>query len=219
MAPETTRERLLGAAEAAFAEQGFARASLRGITRQARANLAAVHYHFGSKEALFEAVVERRIGPINRERLARLDALEAAAPRGRVALEELVRAFVEPACTLVDGAGQGALFLRLTGRMFTEPGGHWQGVRALMEPVRDRYLAAFSASLPAAQPAEVFWRMHFMFGAMCHVLAAGPMLTFVSEGLCDGEDLDQAVERLVPFLTAGLHAATPAVTPARRRPG
>lgn len=56
-----TRELLLDAAEAAFAEGGFRGASVRQITGRARANLGAVTYHFGSKAALFEAVVERAV--------------------------------------------------------------------------------------------------------------------------------------------------------------
>ncbi|MFW5829861.1 MAG: TetR family transcriptional regulator, partial [Planctomycetota bacterium] len=71
-AAETTRERLLDAAEACFAEIGFHAASVRMITERAGANLAAVHYHFGGKNGLIEAVITRRIGPVQAERLRRL---------------------------------------------------------------------------------------------------------------------------------------------------
>ena len=72
-----TRDRILDAAERLFAQQGFDLTSLRALTTEADVNLAAVNYHFGSKERLFEAVLARLIAPINAERLARLDALEA----------------------------------------------------------------------------------------------------------------------------------------------
>ena len=71
-----TREALLDAAESLFAEHGVQAASLRAITQQAGANLAAVHYHFGSKEGLVRAVFSRRIGPLNEERLRRLEECE-----------------------------------------------------------------------------------------------------------------------------------------------
>jgi AcrR family transcriptional regulator len=208
-----TKERLLDAAEAIFAERGFTAASLRAITRRADANLAAVHYHFGSKGALFGAVFDRRIAPINRERLARLDTLEQAAGDRPVPMEELLRAFVEPACSVAGCADQGARFLRLSGRMFSEPGTHWEPVRLLMEPLKRRFVEAFSRSLPGIEASAVFWRLHFVIGALSHALASGQMLTFFSEGVCDGEDLDGMLAQLVPFLTAGMRA--PAAEPAQ----
>ena len=75
MAGEDTRERLLNAAEQLFAEQGIAVTTLRALTRAAGVNLAAVHYHFGGKEGLLDAVVERRAIVMNRERLRDLDQL------------------------------------------------------------------------------------------------------------------------------------------------
>jgi len=213
MSVNGTRQRLLDAAEACFAEEGFAGASLRAITRRAEANLAAVHYHFGSKKALFGAVFARHIEPINRERLERLDALERDAGDRPVVLEELVRAFVEPACSIAGCPDQGARFLRLSGRMFSEPGAHWEPVRHLMEPLKRRYVEAFSRSLPGMSTAEVFWRLHFLIGALSHALASGTMLTYFSEGTCDGEDLGDMVTQLVPFLTAGMSARN--VEPAR----
>ncbi|MDY7020508.1 MAG: TetR/AcrR family transcriptional regulator, partial [Cyanobacteriota bacterium] len=54
-----TKEQILNAAERHFALFGFAGTSLRAVTREANVNLAAVHYHFGSKEELFKAVVRR----------------------------------------------------------------------------------------------------------------------------------------------------------------
>ena len=75
-----TKNDLLEAAEKLFAEHGFARSSLRAITREAGANLASVNYHFGSKEGLVRAVFARRLEPLNQERLALLDrCLESAA--------------------------------------------------------------------------------------------------------------------------------------------
>jgi AcrR family transcriptional regulator len=215
MTVSDTKERLLDSAEAAFAEQGFAGASLRAITRRARANLAAVHYHFGSKEALFGAVFERRFAAINRERLRRLDALEREAGEVPIALESLVRAFIEPACSVMAGDEQGARFLRLSGRMFSEPGDHWLPVRRFMEPVRERFVAAFAASLPDLDPVSVYWRLHFVLGAMCHALAAGSLLTLFSDGVCDGDDRCRMLEELVPFLTAGMRASTPAAEVSR----
>ena len=113
-----TRERLLDAAERLFAEAGYT-ASLRDITAAAGANLAAVNYHFGSKEELVKAVLLRRVGPINAERRRRLAALESPTT------EDVVRAFLEPALRAIGGADAakgGPLrgFARIIGRVTVE---------------------------------------------------------------------------------------------------
>ena len=84
-----TKEKILDAAEALFMEHGFEATSLRQITAAAGVNLAAVNYHFGSKEELFQAVLTRRLDPMNQERLALLTRFEhEAAPRAAVVRED-----------------------------------------------------------------------------------------------------------------------------------
>ena len=94
MPASDTKERILDAAEELFAESSYDSTSLRGVTRAADVNLAAVHYHFGSKQALYEAVVTRRVSDVNRDRLERLAALERAAGGGSIPIEALVEALI-----------------------------------------------------------------------------------------------------------------------------
>lgn len=206
--PRDTKARLLDAAEAAFSEHGFQAASLRAITSAAEANLAAVNYHFGGKEKLFAAVFARRIEPINARRLKRLDALEADAAGAPIEVEALLAAFIEPACNaFAQLEDRGARFLKLSGRMFTEPGEHWTEVRAMFEGVLARFLAAFGQSLPHLAPSEVLWRLFFVVGNMCHTFSAGAVLTDFSRGACRGDDAGQSVPRLIGFLAAGMRSA------------
>src|SRR6266852_6889178 len=86
-----TQQPILDSAERLFAEYGFAGVSLRAIIADAKVNLAAIHYHYRSKEALFDAVILRRLEPINRERLAILDSYEQPT------LEQILEAFLAPA--------------------------------------------------------------------------------------------------------------------------
>src|ERR671936_54679 len=72
-----TRTRILDAAEELFMQHGFEGTSMRLLTAKAGVNLAAVNYHFGSKDALIEAVFHRRLDPMNVARMAELDKLEA----------------------------------------------------------------------------------------------------------------------------------------------
>src|SRR5579871_5345079 len=94
--PVSTKDRILDTAERLFARDGFEATSLRAITAEAGVNLAAVNYHFQSKEALVRAVIGRRMGPVNEKRLAMLDACETAAGDGPLPLEGVLEAFVRP---------------------------------------------------------------------------------------------------------------------------
>src|SRR4051794_35642871 len=110
MISTSTRARLLDVAEQQFADHGYAGASLRAIISAAKVNLAAVHYYFRSKEGLLEAVLLRRAGPLNGERLRLLEAIDAKRSHPEV-IDEIIDAFVGPSMRLVrDSRGEGKLF-------------------------------------------------------------------------------------------------------------
>lgn len=199
-----TKEKLLDAAEQLFTKKGLASTSLREITSRAGVNLAAVNYHFGSKEALIRAVFERRIGPANRRRLVLLDACEAAAGPSPPRVEDLIRAFVEPVLHI---QGAGSDLRPLVGRMYVEPGENVQMVlRDQMREVARRFTEAFRRALPELPLPELLWRMHFSVGALLHTMAGHSHLQVLSGGLCDSSDVNGTIERLVRFLAAGLRA-------------
>jgi AcrR family transcriptional regulator len=85
------RERLIEAARQLFARDGFDAASVRDITARARANLGAITYHFGTKEALYHAVIERFATPIA-DQIAAI-SLESGPPLERMA--KAMRAFMD----------------------------------------------------------------------------------------------------------------------------
>jgi AcrR family transcriptional regulator len=202
-----TRESLLDAAESLFSEHGIQAASLRAITQRAGANLAAVHYHFGSKEGLVRAVFSRRLKPLNEERLRLLAAcdLEGSPEDG---VEQVLSAFLEPLLRAVRQTPEGTRgFARLMGRAFSEPN---EEIRTLMseefaEVVR-RFLAALGGLLPHLSEQELLWRFHFAAGAMAHTVACGYLLEKYSKGLCHPSNSEEALDHLVSFLAAGLRA-------------
>ncbi len=212
-----TKTLILDAAEQAFAELGFGSASLRHIIRSAGVNLAAVHYHFGSKEALVEAVFARRIGRLTQERLALLDACEARARGGPPPLEQVLEAFVGPALRLTTAPAQaGKAFVRLFGRTIAEPSEHLQTMlNEQFGTTITRFLAALQRALPALSPAELAWRFQFAVGAMGYLMADPQNLKSISAGLCDPSDTETAIRELVTFLAAGLRAPVARLT----RPG
>lgn len=202
---DSTRDRILDAGERLFAEHGYA-ASLRGITSAAGVNLAAVHYHFGSKEELLVAVVRRRVDEANRRRLEALDRLEAAGPP---AVEALVEVFLRPGLEFAaDDAGGGRSFMRLIGRIHGDPDGPWGRVLAsgVFDEIRDRFVAAFHRALPNLPEPTIHWRLHLMVGAMVHTLLNPDHLARMSGGRCDPSDPEHALAQLVPFLAAGFLA-------------
>jgi AcrR family transcriptional regulator len=206
--PRPTRDRILDAAERLFAEHGFANTSLRMITAEAGANLAAVNYYFQSKDILIQEVFARRLGPLNEKRLQMLDACEREAGDGPLPLAGVLRAFVDPPIrmTLSDpevGASAG----RLLGRMYMQPGGLFgQVFQAQFGRIKQRFMAAMRRALPEVAEEEMLWRIHFMIGSLAHTLAGREHLAFLSDGRCGVTDADTLIARLVTFLEAGLRA-------------
>jgi AcrR family transcriptional regulator len=216
-----TRERILNAAEFLFVEQGFEATSLRQITTNAGANLAAVNYHFGSKEALVREVFERRLRGLNTARLAELDAAEADASGRPLALERLIEAFLLPVLRMSkDRALGGHTFIRLLGRAYTEP---TQTVRRLLADeyagVVERFKRALFHALPLVPEKELIWRMHFALGAMSYAIAGTDSVQLIaSYEVRDTDDIEAIMKRIVPFIVAGIAAQAPAAAaPSERK--
>jgi len=204
-----TRTRILDAAEELFMLHGFEGTSMRLLTSRAGVNLAAVNYHFGSKDALIEALFRRRLDPMNAARIAELERIETEARGRTLAPEEIIRAFVGQSLRLIeDTKSGGRSFIRLLGRTYTEPA---KPIRALIgqlyAPTMERYKAALERALPHMPREELVWRMHFMFGTLSYTLAATDAVQLIAG--CKPEDRYDArllEDRLTAFLAAGLNA-------------
>lgn len=94
-----TERRLLLAAERLFAERGIDAVSLRAIMAAAGANVASVHYHFGSKRALVEALIKDRSGQVSARRAELLDAIEDS---GQLSARLLAEAFIRPVAEIAS---------------------------------------------------------------------------------------------------------------------
>jgi len=214
-----TQTRILDAAEELFLQHGFEGASMRMLTARAGVNLAAINYHFGSKDALIEAVLRRRLDPMNASRVAALDHLEAQAADGAVEPDAIIGAFVGTSLRMIEDArGGGRNFIRLLGRTYTDPD---KKIRALIgqfyAPAMERYKAAFARALPDLPGDELVWRMHFMFGTLSYTLAATDTVQLIAG--CKPEDRYDArllEARLTAFLAAGLLAPLPSGAAARK---
>jgi AcrR family transcriptional regulator len=207
--PHETRTRILDAAEELFMLHGFEGTSMRLLTSKAGVNLAAVNYHFGSKDALIEALFRRRLDPMNAARSAELARLEEEANGRPLAADAIIRAFVGQSLRhMEDTKSGGRNFIRLLGRTYTEP---TKPIRVLIgqlyAPTMERYKNALERALPHMPREELVWRMHFMFGTLAYTLAATDTVQLIAG--CKPEDRYDArllEERLTAFLAAGLNA-------------
>ncbi len=208
-APQATKGRILDAAEGLFMEHGFEATSMRAITAAAGVNLAAVNYHFGSKEELFQSVLTRRLDPMNQARLDLLTRLERDTAPHPVPCERILSAMFIPALALArDPARGGKNFLRLLGRAYADPAPFIRrflsGQYAVMIA---RFKAAFARALPQLPAKELSWRLHFIMGALSYTLAGTDALRLIAEltPAESGND-EMLLRRLAPFLLAGLQS-------------
>jgi len=189
----STCDRILDAAERLFAEEGFHVTSLRQITQAAEANLAAVNYHFGSKQALILAVFRRRLDALNQARLERLDA--ALDAEQVPALEVVLDAFVYPAMAFTHGSDdEGHRFMRILMRAFADQDDQLhRALSAEYAHVMRRFAEAIAGALPGAHPDQLRRQLDFIVGALTYTMAESHL-----------KDARSIASDLVQFAAAGL---------------
>jgi len=211
MSDNTTKEKILDTAEKLFVKNGLSATSLRAIIKEAGVNTAAVHYHFGSKQGLIEAVFGRRAGQLNAARLRLLDEVESENRSGPLPLEDVVRAFVRPVISFdMDHSSPIYMIPQLMGRAITEPAPFYRQIvhRAFKETF-ERFTVALNRALPEFDAEEIMWRIHFMVGAMIFTVMVPKMHPErFPESTATG-DPDVVTERLVQFVAAGMRTPAP----------
>ncbi|AHX13077.1 TetR family transcriptional regulator [Dyella jiangningensis] len=195
-----TKERILGAAEELFARHGFEGASLRQLTAAAGVNLAAVNYHFGSKDRLIEEVFRRRLDQLNGRRMA---ALQKIAGEPDTSIEEVLAAFIVPALELSHD-GNGSLFMRVLARAFAE---HDDTLRKFLSDnyghVMRQFTAEFARLLPHLSKEELYWRVDLVTGALTHAMSGFGMIQRKSD-VTEHVHREQTAQHLIRFAAAGL---------------
>ncbi len=192
-----TREKILDAAEALFVEKGYSATSLRAIATSAEVNLAATNYHFGSKEGLFQAVLHRRIAPVNAMRLSLLkELIDSEHP---LTTRDILNAFFAP---FKDGSIE--TIPTIMGRLFAEPQAFVQQIiEQEFSELSEKFLGALSTVLPEVEPEELRWRFHFMIGSMLQMLRIpAPIGTEHTP-----EKFTEGIVHLLSFTVAGMEQA------------
>jgi len=204
-----TKEQILDAAEKLIADRGIDAVSLRAITAAADVNLAAVHYHFGSKEALVARVFARRIEPINAERIRLLDEAAERAGDGPLPVEDVLYSLFAPSIRILAEHERGPLFMRVCGRIYAEQAEYLnQFFEEQFAELVGRIRAAMQRALPEGDAASRAWGTHFAVGAMVHTMMESDKLKRFSGGVCDPSNTEEVIDRMVRFSAAGLRALT-----------
>jgi AcrR family transcriptional regulator len=210
------RERIIEAAEHLFAVDGYDAVSFRDLTAAAGVSLSAIHYHFGSKEAVLSEIFARRAGLLTKRRQ---ELLEAARRYGSkpASLESVLDAFLRPAFEVTRG-DRNDLFNRLRARVSLE---HRAITREIVSRAFDAndllFIDELKAALPELSHEDVHWRFHFMVGAMIYTMSDSGQLEGLSAGACSPTETDFALLSMVKTFASLFRS--PAIHSFRERHG
>jgi len=207
LSEQNSSHSILDAAERIFALHGFEGASMRQIATEAGVAQALLHYHFGTKEKLFEAMFSRRSGAINAERIARLERLFGPEEQGRPSLGDLIDALFRPTVEFGHEGQAGNMFSRV---LAVTANADDERSRALVGAYYDntaqKFIKAFQQIVPGLEPSEAVWAYMFAIGVGMTMMAATGRAGQLSGGECNDGDVDAMMARIIPFVSAGIEA-------------
>ena len=219
MASDQTRTAILAAAERLYADRGFGDVTLRDIVAEANVNLAAVNYHFGSKDELIAELFVTRSLATNRERLRELKAAEERGG-GRAPIEAILRALVGPTLRGCLGPESGrSAAARFMIRASIEAVPPIRRIKTREIDHLRKFAAAMRRALPDRDEAELYWGLHFALAMAHHSIRDSERLTRLSDGRCNLDDVDGLIERVVAVAVMALNAPPATGKAARRCPG
>lgn len=198
------RDSILDAAEALFARHGYDGVTLRAIAKQAGVDVALANYHFGPKRDLFDAVLMRRAQILNSWRLQALEDVIAKAAPGAPTVEEIIRSYFEPVLkrSQVEQEGWKSYYALIA---YVNNSPEWGGklMTQFFDPLIQRFIEALRMALPAVPDKNLYWGYHCLSGALTLAFAQTGRIDHLSNGLCRSDDLPDACDYIVDFITAG----------------
>lgn len=205
---DETKERIMLAAESLFAERGFESVSLRDITTEALANVAAVNYYFGTKDALIDELIIQGNTPIMNARMKLLDEAEKKYQVGVVPVEVILDAVMRPMLIQLEESGdRREICCKFMGRCMTERGINMpQPVMRGAQRLIKRMIGLLIHTLPDAEPEVLIWKIHFTFGVLGHTLMHGELLKSVTKGASGEPDFEITLQRMIDFCKGGINA-------------
>jgi AcrR family transcriptional regulator len=203
----TSREKLIRSAERLFGERGFEGVSVRDIANDAKVNSALVGYYFGGKEGLLSEVYTRHCEPLKRERVRLL--AEYSAARRPPTLEQILDAFIRPSLQAGQGSEEGRNFSRLRAILSAENSSLLEQLVAKnFDSTSRSFIDALCKCLPRLSREDVFWRFHFLLGAIYYTATGPYRIKTLSKGKCDPTNPAATTEELIRYAAAGFRAAS-----------
>lgn len=197
-----TKEQILDVAESAIALNGYAGTTVRSVVNKANVNLAAIHYHFGSKEDLFRAVVARISEPIVSSQLTALDELTQSEQP--VTAEAILQAYLRPSlsCAMLARTAN-PLRAHFISRCRTEP----EPVQSIASeqfcPGTEKCLDALQKALPNQSRSQLSWKLDIVVTLLLRTLAQAGKPNALLSGHSEAE-MEAAIDKLVAFLLPGM---------------
>lgn len=200
-----TYEKILDAAEYLFSKHGWHGVTLRDVARGADVHVSLLHYYFGDKQKLFEAVFARRVDVSVGRRMEALDRYEAEAG-DHPTREGALRAFLDTDLDLYLCNGEHwKNYAAFVASVSNTPEG-----AALMDehfdPVVLRLISILRRAMPGVPDEDIFWGYHFITAALLHTLGRTGRIDRLSGGLCKSDDVEAVKKRMAKFMAAGLAA-------------
>lgn len=194
---------ILDAAEGLFARHGFYGVTTRQVAAEAGVDTALIHYYFGAKRELFDAVLLRRAEILNQQRSESLAAYEAAHP-GRMTTEGIIEAFIDPLVERSINGGQGwKSYFALVAQVNNTPAWGGETMHRFFDPVVHQLVDTLKRATPQAELADLYWCYQFLTGSMMLALSETGRIDQLSDGLCRSSDLEAVRQRLYAYCAAG----------------
>lgn len=201
-----TREVILDVSEDLFSKHGFYGVTIREVAREAGVDTALLHYYFGTKKGLFDAVFLRRAEVLNRERMESLDRYERDH-RGAMTAEGAIFAFLEPLIAWQASGGPGwKHYFALVAQANANPVWGGETMARYFDPVIHRLVALLRTAIPGARDEDLYWAYHNFSGAITLTLGETGRLDRLSGGACRSGDVEKAYAMLVRYAAAGFEA-------------
>jgi AcrR family transcriptional regulator len=200
---QPTKERILASAERLFADNGFDGVSMRGIAADAKAQLALIHYHFGTKLNVYRAIwATRYTSEVANRRETGFAALNFNDPRPKI-IRALVELYLLPILKMTETESLKS-FVAIGARESTDPKERERGVlKEFLDDTARRFLECFGRALPELSPADIAWGYQAMLGASVMHIADRDRITRISNGAAKAGDGRAASEPILEFCIGG----------------
>ena len=206
------KETILDAAEGLFARHGFHGVTTRQVAAEAGVDTALIHYYFGAKRELFDAVFLRRAEILNQAREASMNAyVKAHDPEtpgaGAMTVEGVIEAFITPLLRISQDGGPGwKSYFALVAQVNNTPAWGGETMARFFDPVVHQLVETLKIVRPQAEYRDLYWCYQFLTGSMMLSLSETGRIDSLSEGECHSSDLEAVRARLFSYCAAGFEA-------------